>query len=58
MASSDSSIMSRCRAGSMPIMKASEGRAPRAHPDHEPAASEVVQQDQPVGQHERMVIGQ
>ena len=32
MASRDSSIMSRCLAGSMPIMKASEGRAPGPTP--------------------------
>ena len=33
MASSDSSIISRCRAGSMPIMKASEGSAPGPTPN-------------------------
>ena len=33
IASSDSSIMSRCRAGSMPIMKASEGSAPGPTPN-------------------------
>ena len=33
MASRDSSIMSRCLAGSIPIMKASEGRAPGPTPN-------------------------
>ena len=58
MASSASSIMSRCLAGSMPIMKASEGSAPGPDPDHQAAPGQVVEQDQPVGQHEGVVVGQ
>ena len=58
MASSDSSIMSRWRAGSMPIMKASEGRAPGTHAEHDAAPGEVVEQDDAVGQDEGLVVGQ
>ena len=58
MASSDSSIMSRCLAGSMPIMKASEGRAPGPDADHDAAPGQVVEQHHAVGQHERVVVGQ
>ena len=58
IASSPSSIMSRCFAGSMPIMKASDGQCARSDADHEAAPGEVVQQHQAVGQHERVVIRQ
>ena len=38
MASSDSSIMSRCRATSMPIMNASDGQRAGADAEHDPPA--------------------
>ena len=58
MASSASSIMSRCRATSMPIMKASDGSAPGPHAEHHPALGEVVEQHHAVGQHQRVVVGE
>ena len=58
IASSDSSIISRWRLVSMPIMNASDGSAPGTDAEHDPAAREVVEQHHAVGEDQRVVVRQ
>ena len=55
-AASASSIMSRWRCTSMPIMNASDGSAPGPTPNIHPAARLMIQLHDAVGEHQRMMI--